>query len=247
MNTFSNSPTDAARILIVEDDPSIRAALADGLGLDGHKVSLAEDVASARRRLQRTPVDLVLLDVNLPDESGYELLREVRTGSHDHGSDAASRLPVMMLSGRTQEIDRVRAFELGCDDYIAKPYSFGELRGRVSAVLRRSVPPSPTDRIEIGALAIDRRARAVWLGGKRVRLTFKEYSLLLALAADPYRVFTRAELLQTVWGYRSAGSTRTLDAHACRLRAKLSGGPDQYILNLWGVGYRLLETDGDAT
>jgi DNA-binding response OmpR family regulator len=246
MKTISNTQIQAARILIVEDDAAIRSALADGLGMDGHKVSVAEDVAAARRRLQRTPLDLVLLDVNLPDGSGYELLREVRSGSHDGRSGQARSLPILMLSGRTEEIDRVRAFELGCDDYIAKPYSFGELRGRVAAVLRRSDTTAPNERIQIGQLDIDRRSRAVWLEGKRIHLTFKEYSLLLALAADPQRVFTREELLQTVWGYRTAGSTRTLDAHACRLRAKLSGGADEYVLNLWGVGYRLVDQGGEA-
>jgi DNA-binding response OmpR family regulator len=239
MGTNSQTSKQAARILVVEDDVAIKDSLADGLQLDGHRVLTADDVAGARRRLRRNDVDLILLDVNLPDDSGYELLRELRAGSI--GDGRKRRTPVLMLSGRAAEVDRLRGFELGCDDYVVKPFSFGELRGRVGALLRRAGEGAVADVTEVGSLRIDRRARSVYVGGEPVALTVKEYSLLLALAEDPQRVFTREELLKSVWGYRSAGSTRTLDAHACRLRSKLDVGEERYVVNLWGVGYRLLE------
>jgi DNA-binding response OmpR family regulator len=240
MNTTSPISQQASRVLIVEDDEAIRSSLADGLELDGHTVVTAEDAAAARRQLHKSAVDILLLDVNLPDQSGYDLLREIRAGKI--GGDAPARhLPVMMLSGRSAEIDRVRGFELGCDDYVTKPYSFGELRGRIAAVLRRSRGCEDVDITQVGELTIDRRARSVRVDGQAVALTVKEYALLLALAEDPERVFTRDQLLRTVWGFRSAGSTRTLDAHACRLRAKLGVGRERYVINLWGVGYRLLD------
>jgi DNA-binding response OmpR family regulator len=244
-----NSPTQnhAARILIVEDDEATRSSLADGLKLDGHTVAIADDVAAARRQLRKSSVDIMLLDVNLPDQSGYDLLREIRAGKVG-GDDAPARhLPVMMLSGRATEIDRVRGFELGCDDYVTKPYSFGELRGRMRAVLRRARGCDDVDVTQIRTLTIDRRARTVRVDGQLVSLTVKEYSLLLALAEDPERVFTREQLLRSVWGFRSAGSTRTLDAHACRLRAKLGIGREHYVVNLWGVGYRLLDHGDDES
>lgn len=239
MGTKTHTSKQTARILIVEDDAAIRDSLAEGLQLDGYRVYTAGDVASAKRRLRRSEIDLMLLDVNLPDSSGYELLRELRRG--EVGDRSKITLPVLMLSGRATEVDRLRGFELGCDDYVVKPFSFGELRGRIGALLRRGSPVSDFEITEVGVLRIDRRSRAVSVEGRAVPLTVKEYSLLLALAEDPERVFTREELLKSVWGYRSAGSTRTLDAHACRLRAKLGAGGERYVANLWGVGYRLHE------
>jgi DNA-binding response OmpR family regulator len=149
----------------------------------------------------------------------------------------------MMVSGRADEVDRIRGFELGCDDYVVKPFSFGELRGRVAALLRRGAG-AQREFERIGTLAIDRCARAAYVEDRYVPLTAKEYALLVTLAEEPERVFTREELLRTVWGYRTAGSTRTLDAHACRLRMKLSGGSERFVINLWGVGYRLTDRAG---
>lgn len=231
---------DAARILVVDDDSSIRARLSEGLEFDGYRVESVEDVGSARRRLMGSSFDLVLLDVNLPDSSGYDLLRELRAGGVSRLTGTSSEVPVLMVSGRAEEVDRVRAFEFGCDDYVMKPFSFAELRGRVAALLRRSRCDSSPDVVRVATLDIDRRARSVSVEGQPVRLTFKEFALLSVLASDPMRVFARAELLESIWGYSNAGSTRTLDAHACRLRAKLSTGRERYVINLWGVGYRLI-------
>lgn len=234
-----------ARLLIVDDDVSVVAQLSEALELDGYSVHSCENVDSARRRLRRTPFDLLMLDLNLPDESGYELLRQIRAQGVGDLRGTRSDVAIMMVSGRSSEIDRVRAFELGCDDYMIKPYSYAELRGRIAALLRRTLADELPDHLTIGTLEIDLRARIVTIEGEPVHLTYKEYALLIALASDPGRVFSRAELLETVWGFRSAGSTRTLDAHACRLRAKLSTGRERYVINLWSVGYRLISKENE--
>ncbi len=225
-------------ILAVDDDTVTRTVLADGLGVDGHNLSTAKDCREARRLLRDERFHLVLLDLNLPDASGYALLREIRDGGPQRA--IASDLPVIVLSGRGAEVDRLRAFELGCDDYLVKPYSFAELRGRIAAVMRRG-RVAGGDVIAVGELTIDVRAREVRLGEQRLALTGKEYGLLVELARDPYRVLTKRELLARVWGHGDAGSSRTLDSHACRLRRKLSGGDRRYVVNVWGTGYRLLD------
>lgn len=225
-------------ILAVDDDTVTRTVLADGLGVDGHAVCTAKNCAEARRLLGRRRFDLVLLDLNLPDASGYALLREIRLGGPER--TVATDLPVIVLSGRAAEVDRLRGFELGCDDYLVKPYSFAELRGRIAAVTRRGGFRAP-EVIAAGDLTIDLHAREARLAGRLLALTGKEYGLLVQLAREPYRVFTKRELLLAVWGHRDTGSTRTLDSHACRLRRKLAGAESRYVLNVWGTGYRLLE------
>ncbi|MBJ7355301.1 MAG: response regulator transcription factor [Thermoleophilaceae bacterium] len=246
-STPTNSePTRAARLLVVDDDEAVRLRLVDAFALDGYVAEGVEDLASARRELRSHEWDLVLLDINLPDGAGYELLRDLRAGNVRPAERSLAELPVVMVSGRAAEFDRIRGFEFGCDDYVTKPYSFGELRARVAAVLRRERPAEDHDPLELGELVIDPRSRKVMLAGRKIALTHKEYSLLSALAADPERVFERDVLLRNIWGYTGAGSTRTLDAHACRLRAKLSGGQHRYVLNTWGVGYRLRDREQGA-
>ena len=242
MSTYSNTSCERRpdRLLIVDDDESVRARLIDAFELDGYSARGAAVLEEAREALSAADFDLVLLDVNLPDGSGYELLRELRAGRVRQAERSLAALPVVMVSGRGAEHDRIRGFEFGCDDYVTKPYSFGELRGRVAAVLRRQRPVDVNDVLDLGELRIDPRSRSVTIDGNAVALTHKEYGLLMALAADPERVFERAHLLESVWGYRGTGRSRTLDAHACRLRFKLSGGRRDYVINTWGVGYRLL-------
>ena len=230
-------------LLLVDDDIALRETLAEGLAIDGFAIHAADNVRQARHQLVHKDIDLLLLDLNLPDESGYQLLREIRLADGVEGQ-VDPRLPVILLSGRDDEFDRVRGFELGCDDYVTKPVSFAELRWRIVAVLRRISTSAQRNVISVGELRIDRRSRQVTLAGHSVVLTGKEYGLLLELATDPIRVFTKEELLRSVWGYQSIGSTRTLDSHACRLRKKLSGGRSRYIVNLWGTGYRLMDGGG---
>ena len=152
--------------------------------------------------------------------------------------------PVLVLTGRAGELDRVRGFERGCDDYLAKPFSYPELRGRISALLRRSDRRARRGRLRTGELELDPASREVRLRGECLELSQKEFALLRTLATDPTRVFTKEELLRGVWGFRSLGSTRTLDSHACRLRHKLARDGDRFVVNVWGVGYRLV--DGPA-
>jgi DNA-binding response OmpR family regulator len=150
-------------------------------------------------------------------------------------------LPLVILSGRAGEVDRIRGLERGADEYVTKPFSYSELRLRIAAVLRRTRDRRVTGRLQVGALVVDPASREVHLGGERVAVSAKEFALLRHLASDPLRVFTKDELLRDVWGFRSPGATRTLDSHACRLRRKLGGG---LVVNVWGVGYRLMDGVG---
>ena len=227
-------------VLLVEDDPLVRGFLADNLIADGFAVVGADTLAEGLRRLELAPVDLVIVDVGLPDGSGLELCARVRATGHA-GARVDPALPVLVLSGRGAELDRVRGFDRGADDYVVKPFSYPELRRRLEALLRRARERLPGGRLQIGELSIDPVSRDVRVAGVRAVLSQKEFALLLALAAHPVRVFTKEELLRTVWGYRTMGRTRTLDSHACRLRHKLAEAGGAYVVNVWGVGYRLVD------
>lgn len=227
------------QLIVVEDDDDVRDRLVDAFALDGFHASPAEDIEAGRELLAHKSCDALVLDINLPDGSGYELLRDLRCGKLRCVDRSLVELPVVIVSGRSGEFDRIRGFDAGCDDYVVKPFSYGELRARVQAVLRRKRALPTEERIDLGELSIDMRRREVELGGRQIDLTDKEYLLLVSLAADPERVFERDLLLAEIWGYNAGSSTRTLDAHACRLRRKLSGGRRSYVHNSWGVGYRL--------
>ncbi|HVL97044.1 MAG TPA: response regulator transcription factor [Solirubrobacteraceae bacterium] len=227
-------------LLVVEDDAAIRTFLADNLSADGFDVLAADCVRDALRLLETRAPDLTIVDVGLPDGSGLELIARVRSADR-----TVSRVdpdqPVLVVSGRAGEVDRVRGFERGCDDYVVKPFSYPELLARVRALLRRSRPRPRLGRLRVGELEIDPVTRDVHLRGRRIELSQKEFALLRALAAEPTRVWTKDELLRDVWGFRSRGTTRTLDSHACRLRRKLGDDGDRFVVNVWGVGYRLLD------
>ncbi|MEY2516174.1 MAG: two-component system, OmpR family, response regulator [bacterium] len=231
---------DAATILLVEDDDATRTFLADNLSADGYDLLVADCVSDGLRLLERRFPDLAVVDLGLPDASGYELLRRVRCAD-----GVASRVdpdtPLMVLSGRSSELDRVRGFDRGADDYVCKPFSYPELRGRVAALLRRANGRAAHGSLRAGDIEVDPASREVRVGGDLVGLSQKEFALLRTLVADPSRVFTKEELLRSIWGYRALGSTRTLDSHACRLRRKLGVHGDRYVVNVWGVGYRLVD------
>jgi DNA-binding response OmpR family regulator len=227
-------------LLLVEDDPVLSTFLADNLTADGFELVLADSVRDGVRELEYRRPDLAIVDLGLPDGSGLELLARVRAAD-GVASRLDPQLPLMVLSGRAAELDRVRAFERGADDFVAKPFSYGELRLRVSAVLRRTREQRGHGRLRVGELELDPAAREVRLRGRRIDLSQKEFALLRALAADPTRVLTKEELLRDVWGFRSLGTTRTLDSHACRLRHKLGADGDRFVVNVWGVGYRLVD------
>jgi DNA-binding response OmpR family regulator len=231
--------SDRTTLLLVEDDPIVRTFLADNLAADGYRLVLADSVREGLRQLECARPDLALVDVGLPDGSGLELVRRVRAAD-GLGSPFDPALPLVILSGRAGEHDRVRGFERGADDYVSKPFSYGELRLRIAAVLRRTHERRRRGRVRVGPLEIDAAGREARLRGRRVELSGKEFALLLALAAEPTRVFTKEHLLRDVWGFRAMGATRTLDSHACRLRQKLGASGDRFVINVWGVGYRLV-------
>ena len=232
----SGAPT----LLLVEDDPVVRTFLADNLTADGFAVLVADSLRDGLRVLEYDKPDLAIVDVGLPDGSGLDLVASVRAADR-----VATRLdpalPLLVLSGRTAELDRIRGFDRGCDDFVPKPFSYGELRRRIEALLRRSGERRGHGRLRVGGLEIDPASREVRVRGERVALAQKEFALLLALAAEPTHVFTKERLLRDVWGFRSMGTTRTLDSHACRLRHKLGTAGDRFVVNVWGVGYRLVD------
>jgi DNA-binding response OmpR family regulator len=227
-------------IVIVEDDGATRRFLADNLAADGYEPVEARSAAEGRRLLAGVSPELAIIDLGLPDRDGLELLAEVRSGG-ERGARLDPHLPVLILSGRAAELDRVRGFERGCDDYVVKPFSYSELRARLAALQRRGQARLRLGRVRVGELEIDPLSREVWVGGQRVELSKKEFALLRALAGDPSRVFTREELLRGVWNFQAMGATRTLDSHASRLRKKLSVGGQAFVVNVWGIGYRLVD------
>jgi DNA-binding response OmpR family regulator len=227
-------------ILLVEDDRATRTFLADNLSADGYEILEAESAEDGERMIASEFPDLAILDLGLPDRDGLELLRAVRDADRIAGRFDPD-LPIIVLSGRACELDRLRGFDRGCDDYVIKPFSYVELHARVVALLRRGRRRPGPGRLRIGPLQLDPLARQVWLHGRELKLSKKEFALLRALASDPTRVFTREELLRGVWGFQSMGHTRTLDSHASRLRKKLGRAGDSYIVNVWGVGYRLVD------
>ena len=220
------------RLLVVEDDPTISEPLVSGLAREGFEVVLAVTGAEA---LGAEPVELVLLDLGLPDLDGRVVCQELRE---------RSSVPIIVVSARGDEIDRVMLLELGADDYVVKPFGFRELVARIRAVSRRTDSPStaPAELTTWGGLVIDRRTRNVVVGGDAVSLTPKEYELLTELASDPGAIFTREHLMEHVWDEHWWGSTKTLDVHVASLRKKL--GPE-LIETIRGVGFRLSGPDDE--
>jgi DNA-binding response OmpR family regulator len=228
-----------ATIVVCEDDGPTLELLCDHLYADRFAALPAPSAADALRLCHFRAPDLLLLDLSLPDGSGLDVLREIRaadglTGRYD------PLLPVIVVSGRATDDDRIRGIAEGADDYLGKPFNYQELRARVRALLRRR-GPRRSGPIRVGDIAIDPARREVRVAGRPVRLANKEFQLLRALASDPQRVFTKEQLLRGVWGYRSMGRTRTLDSHASRLRRKLDPDGHRFVKNCWGVGYRLVD------
>jgi DNA-binding response OmpR family regulator len=227
---------ELATVVVCEDDDPTRELLCDHLTADRYRALPAPSASDALRICGYNHPDLMVLDLGLPDASGIDVLREIRGSGERFDPD----LPVLVLSGRTSEADRLRGFEAGADDYLVKPFHYPELLARVAAVLRRR-SGRRLGPIRVGDLKLDPLRRRVEVAGREVQLANKEFTLLRALAAEPHRVFTKDELLRDVWGFRSQGRTRTLDSHASRLRRKLDPDGARYVFNCWGVGYRLLE------
>ena len=227
-------------ILVVEDDDVTRAFLLDNLAADGFRVAGAGGAGEALRAIEVRQPSVVVLDLVLDEGSGLALLDRIRA-SDGLSSRVDPDLPVVVLSGRAGDADRVRSFARGADDHLCKPFLYAELLARVRAVLRRADGRRAQGVMRVGELTIDPATRAVRLAGRRVELSAKEFALLHRLAEEPTRVYRKNELLRDVWGYLSIGNTRTLDAHACRLRKKLRGAGRPWVVNVRGVGYKLTE------
>jgi DNA-binding response OmpR family regulator len=230
---------EIARVVVCEDDAVTLDLLCDHLVADRFGVLPAPSASDALRLCRFNQPDLLLLDLSLPDASGLDVLREIREADGVE-SRFDPQLPVIVLTGRGAQADRVRGLTAGADDYVTKPFSIDELRARIGAVLRRRASRRDGP-LRVGELMVDPLRRKVMIGEREVALAKKEFTLLRVLASDPTRVFSKEELLRDVWGYRNPGKTRTLDSHASRLRRKLDPEHSRYIVNCWGIGYRLLD------
>jgi DNA-binding response OmpR family regulator len=228
-------------VLVVEDDDATRSFLADNLAADGFKVATASGAGEGLRAIEVRSPGLVVLDLMLEDGNGLELLDRVRSAD-GLASRIDPELPVIVVSGRSGDVDRVRSFARGADDHLAKPFYYQELLARIRALLRRTEARAQRGVLRVAELTVDPETREVRLAGEPVVLAAKEFALLHALAEQPTRVYGKNELLRDVWGYLSIGNTRTLDAHACRLRKKLSGSSRPWVVNVRGVGYKLTES-----
>ena len=225
------------RILLVEDESTISDPLAESLGRDGFEAEVAPTLAAAREALSREPPDLVLLDVMLPDGDGRDLAREIRSGSD---------VPIVMLTARGEEIDRVLGLELGADDYVVKPFSSRELTARIHAIMRRGRATARLGPIEIGALHLDPSSRTLTKDGEPIELAAREFDLLHLLMANGGEVLRRERIMDEVWDPHWFGPTKTLDVHISWLRKKIEDDPSNptYITTVRGVGFRFRSAVG---
>jgi DNA-binding response OmpR family regulator len=216
----------SATVMVVEDEPNIGALVRTYLRREGYEVLWVRSGEDALAELRRHPIKLVVLDIGLPGIDGFEVCRRI-----------GGRLPVIMLTARDEEPDRVAGLELGADDYVAKPFSPRELTARVKAVLRRAGQPSSAEDVtQLGPLSVARGAREVRVNGHEVELTQREFDLLEFLVRHAGQVVSRDRLLESVWGFASAGETRTVEVHIAQLRKKL--GVSDLIRTVRGVGYK---------
>jgi DNA-binding response OmpR family regulator len=231
------------KILVIEDDKDIAHLLQLHLPDMGYETTLASDGGVGLQKALSQSFDLILLDLMLPGIDGWEIARQLRA--------QPNYTPLLMLTARSSEVDRVLGLEVGADDYLTKPFSIRELLARVKAIFRRvdalkSSPVAGVHKvIQRGDLLIDSEKRKVTLSGKAVELTAKEFDLLIHFAEHPGRVYTRSQLLDRVWGYGHDGYEHTVNSHINRLRAKIEVNPEkpQYILTVWGVGYQFAESN----
>lgn len=225
-----------SRILVVEDDPAILRGLADNLEFESYEVLTASDGELACRLIREHNPDLIILDLMLPRLSGYEVCRKVRS--------EGVMTPIVMLTARGEEGDRVLGLDLGADDYISKPFSVRELLARVRAILRRAqASPNAPDELRFDDVVIDFRRYEARKGDQAIEMTRKEFGVLRFLAARAGAVVSRDELLNEVWGYEATPTTRTVDNHIASLRAKIEAAPSQprHLLTIHGVGYKWVE------
>lgn len=230
-------PPAAARVVIVDDDEHIRELATLYLRKEGFDVSCAVDGATAVQKIKDVDPQLVVLDLMLPGMSGYEVCKAVRQDSN---------VPIIMLTARDEDVDKIVGLELGADDYLTKPFNPRELVARVKAILRRaeaSAGQGATPVIRVGELTIDKQRREVKIQGAEIKMRTKEFDLLASLAENAGIVLTREQLLDRVWGYNFYGETRTVDVHVQHVRARIAGS-GLSIVTVRGVGYKLVEENG---
>jgi two-component system, OmpR family, alkaline phosphatase synthesis response regulator PhoP len=223
-------------ILLIEDEPGIRMAVKDELEFEGFQVRFAVDGLSGLEAMLSNPPDLVVLDLMLPGKNGFEICREIR--------ERGLATPVIVLSARGQEVDKIRGLELGADDYITKPFSLAELVARIRAVLRRSHPEESADTIRRGRITVDFRKHEVLKGTAAVELTEKEFQILALLMKRSSEVITRDEFLKAIWGEDVYITHRTVDIHISALRKKIEDNPEHpsLIVSVRNVGYKFAES-----
>jgi DNA-binding response OmpR family regulator len=234
-------PTESTpRILVIEDEEPMRLLLADNLEFEGYEVTPSATAEEALAELARRPFSLIVLDVMLPFMSGFEFCRHVRARGW--------RMPIIMLTARTEEADRVVGLDLGADDYVSKPFSVRELLARVRAQLRRDAAPAGTDELVFGDVRANLRQRLVTRGGRRLDLSPREFELLRYFAAHHGEVVSREQLLRDVWGYNQVVVTRTVDNFVAKLRGHIEPHPHdpRYLITVHGSGYQLLMPAVDA-
>jgi DNA-binding response OmpR family regulator len=227
--------TDTRRtVLVVDDEPTITEVVCRYLDRAGYRTAIAADGAQALEAAAKRRPDLVVLDLMLPRIGGLEVMRQLREHDHD-------RIPIILLTAKSEESDRIIGLRLGADDYVVKPFSPAELVARIDAVLRRvDVPTGQGETIEIGDLVVDPKSRRVLVGGVEAQLTGREFDLLVFFIMHPGQVFSRNQLMDAVWQYSFYTDTSTVTVHIRRLRAKIEADPaaPQHLQTVWGIGYR---------
>lgn len=224
-----------AKILVADDEQLIRKLINDCLSKSGHEILEAAGGLEAINIFKKNKdIDMALLDIMMPEIDGWEVCRKIRE---------TSGIPIILVSARSQDFDQIMGFESGADDYVTKPFSLTVLTKRVDALLKRGASPkekkTENENITLGSLIINPLAHEVYLDGIAVGFTLKEYKILLKLASNPGRVYTREQLLDEVWGYEYEGDTRTVDSHVARLRTKLSEWGVNHIKTIYGTGYKI--------
>lgn len=224
-----------AKIIIADDEQLIRRLVSDFLKKDGFTVLEAENGEEALNTFEKNKdTDLLILDIMMPEKDGWEVCSEIRK---------TSSVPILLLSARSQEFDQLKGFESGADDYVTKPFSPVLLMKRVEALLKRSQALDKTEDDSLQGLTVDKTAHQVFVDGKEILLTVKEFNILLKLIENIGRVYSREQLLDDIWGFDYYGDTRTVDSHVARLRTKLGNWGNRHLKTVYGVGYKIQESD----
>ncbi len=219
-----------AKVLVVDDEKLIVKGLRFSLISDGYEVDTAYDGAEALKKIKENEYDIVLLDIMLPELNGYEVCQQVREFSD---------VPIIMLTAKAEEMDKILGLDYGADDYITKPFNILEVKARIKAILRRNSKNRPVKFISYDGLELNQENHRVKVDGKEINLTTKEYDILLLLLSNPNKIYTRDELLDIIWGESYTGDVRTVDVHVRRLREKIETNPGnpKYVYTKWGTGY----------